>query len=150
QFNGPSALETGPGWCFDRFGQSSTTLGDGRTVLIAGEHEDSYDPDFYIYNDVVVRYPDDRIDIFNYPREVFPPTDFHTATLAGNRIVVVGTLGYRQDRKPGTTPVMVLDLDTFAFSPVVTSGTPPGWLSSHQAVLSPDGTSILIQKGNLE
>ena len=57
EFNGPSSFEAGPCWCFRRFGQSKTELPDGRVVLIGGEHEDSYDPDFYIYNDVVVRGP---------------------------------------------------------------------------------------------
>jgi len=34
-----------PGWSFARFGRSTTMLEDGRTVLIAGEHEDAYDAD---------------------------------------------------------------------------------------------------------
>ncbi len=150
QFNGPSAEDAGPGWCFDRFGQSSTLLSDGRTVLIAGEHEDHYDPDFYIYNDVVVRHPDDTIDIFGYSRGVFPPTDFHTATLVGSLIIIIGNLGYPEERKPGTTPVLILDLDTFAISQVVCSGTPPGWLHRHTASLSEDRASILIQHGELD
>src|SRR5262245_11954817 len=40
---GPSALKAGPGWCFARFGRTTTALADGREVSIAGEHEDSYD-----------------------------------------------------------------------------------------------------------
>jgi hypothetical protein len=48
-FGAPSALRVGPGWCFDRFGCSKTVLPDGRILRIAGEHEDYYDPDFYIY-----------------------------------------------------------------------------------------------------
>ncbi|KAJ4289991.1 hypothetical protein N0V88_006792 [Collariella sp. IMI 366227] len=43
-----------PLFCFQRFGRTETRLPDGRIVYIAGEHEDFYDPDFYIYNDVVV------------------------------------------------------------------------------------------------
>src|SRR5512132_4441480 len=46
RFNEPSALEAGPGWCFNRNGRSETILPDGRQVLIGGEHEDAYDPDF--------------------------------------------------------------------------------------------------------
>jgi hypothetical protein len=98
---GPSASSAGPGWCFDRFGQSSTELSDGRTVLIAGEHEDHYDPDFYIYNDVVVQYPDGRIDIFGYPHAAFPPTDFRSATLVGNRIIIIGNVGYAEIEDQG-------------------------------------------------
>lgn len=41
-------------FCFNRFGRTETRLPDGRIVFIGGEHEDYYDPDFYIYNDVVV------------------------------------------------------------------------------------------------
>ncbi|MDB5347068.1 MAG: ankyrin repeat protein [Schlesneria sp.] len=47
-------LLTRPVWCFDRYGMSFTELPDGRFVQIGGEHEDYYDPDFCIYNEVVV------------------------------------------------------------------------------------------------
>ncbi len=150
RLNGPSAIDAGPGWCFDRFGQSTNQLLDGRSVFIAGEHEDHYDPDFYIYNDVVVQHPDGRIDIFGYPREVFPPTDFHSATLAGNRIVLIGNLGYPEQRRAGETPVLILDLETFAISAMPTSGTPPGWIHAHKATLSADGHSIFIERGKLD
>jgi hypothetical protein len=95
--------------CFSRFGGTVTKLPDGRFVHIGGEHEDFYDPDFCIYNDVVViatpqlsnpatssmpedDIPDDydialprvvapeNITIYGYPIDVFPPTDFHTST----------------------------------------------------------------------
>lgn len=150
RLSGPSAMDAGPGWCFDRFGQSSTQLPDGRIVLVAGEHEDYYDPDFYIYNDVVVLNRDGKVDIFGYPREDFPPTDFHTATLVGNRVIIVGCLGYPEQRKQGITPVLALDLATFSISSVVTSGTPPGWIHKHEAVLTDDGVSILIRHGELD
>jgi hypothetical protein len=139
-----------PGWSFARFGQSTTTLPDGRVVLIAGEHEDSYDRDFYIYNDVVVRRPDGEIEIYGYPRDVFPPTDFHTATLSGNRIVIVGSLGYPADREPGRTQVVVLDLATFEISLVATSGDAPGWIHNHTATLADVGRAIVIGRGLIE
>ena len=150
RFKGPSAIYAGPGWCFDRFGQSSTQLADGRVILVAGEHEDHYDPDFYIYNDVVVRYPEGPIEIFGYAREVFPPTDFHSATLVGDRIIIAGNLGYPEDRKPGTTQVLSLDLKTFAIASVHTSGASPGWLHGHTAELSDDRRSILLRHGKLD
>jgi hypothetical protein len=150
QFDGPSPFAAGPGWCFTRFGQSTTELPDGRVVLIAGEHEDSYDPDFFIYNDVVVRHPDGRLDIFGYPRDVFPPTDFHSATLVGDRIVIIGNLGYPAQRRHDATQVLVLDTTTFAVTITRTTGTPPGWIHSHDAELSEGGRSIVITKGKLE
>jgi ankyrin repeat protein len=52
-----------PVWCAMRFGQSITFLSDGRIVLIGGEHEDFYDPDFCIYNDVFVHGVDGSIAI---------------------------------------------------------------------------------------
>jgi hypothetical protein len=150
RLRGPSALKAGPGWCFARFGQSSTQLPDGREVLIAGEHEDFYDPDFYIYNDVVVRHPNGSLDIYGYPREVFPPTDLHSATLVSNRIVIIGSSGYPKDSRPGQTPVRVLDLNTFAITEAKTSGMPPGWIHDHKAALSEEGASILVQGGKLD
>jgi len=148
--DGPSALGAGPGWCFERFGRSTTELPDGRTILVAGEHEDHYDPDFFIYNDVVVRHPDGRLDIFGYPRDVFPPTDFHSATLVGDRLILIGSLGNANDRKPGHTQVLALDLSTFAVCEIATTGTPPGWIHEHTATLSEDGRAIVVQRGKLD
>lgn len=148
--DGPSAMDAGPGWCFDRFGQSSTLLPDGRTVLIAGEHEDYYDPDFYIYNDVVVQHPDGRVQILGYPREVFPPTDFHSATLVGSQIILIGNLGYPEDRHSGKTQVLALDLENFATRAAQTSGAPPGWLHAHTATLAEDHGTILVTGGRLD
>ncbi len=135
-------------WCFDRFGQTTTELADGRTIYIGGEHEDYYDPDFYIYNDVVVVAPDESVAIYGYPREVFPPTDFHTATLDGDRIWIVGSLGYADGREAGTTQVCRLDLQTFAIEQVATAGDPPGWIHKHEAQLV-DGV-ILVRGGMVE
>jgi hypothetical protein len=149
-FAEPSAFTAGPGWCFNRFGQSSTALADGRCVLIAGEHEDHYDPDFCIYNDVVVRHRDGGIDIFGYPKAIFPPTDFHSATLLGEQIILIGSLGYQSERIPGTTQILRLDLSTFAASRIGTSGMSPGWLHAHSAKLSDDETSILVCGGKVE
>ena len=73
-------------WCFDRFGTSKTALEDGRTVHIGGEHEDFYDPDFHIYNDVIVVSSSGQVAIYGYPLEAFPPIDFHSATLVGKTI----------------------------------------------------------------
>jgi hypothetical protein len=138
----------GPTWCFDRFGQSTTALADGRTIYIGGEHEDYYDPDFYIYNDVVIVAPSGDVAIYGYPRDVFPPTDFHSATLFGDAIVIVGSLGYSDARTAGTTPVYRLALATKAIEPIATTGDPPGWIHKHTATLA--GTTLTIRGGLLE
>jgi hypothetical protein len=137
-----------PGWSFARFGRSTTMLEDGRTVLIAGEHEDAYDADFFIYNDVVVTQPEGSIEIFGYPRDVFPPTDFHSATLLGDRIVIVGNLSYPANRIPGSTQVLLVDLDSFATTLVRTSGESPGWIHRHSAELT-DGAQAIVIRGGL-
>ena len=149
RFEGPSAFKAGPMWCFHRFGTSRTPLPDGRVVYVAGEHEDHYDPDFCIYNDVIVEYPDGAVTVYGYPREVFPPTDFHSATLVDNRLIIVGSLGYPDDRKPGTTPVLELDLATFKVRTVRTRGEGPGWISSHTAVYEPHTGMVVVQGGQL-
>jgi ankyrin repeat protein len=132
---GPSSQDQGPVWCASRFGQSITLLPDGRAVLIAGEHEDSYDPDFCIYNDVFVREVDGSIHIFGYPREIFPPTDFHTATLLGEWIYVIGSLGYFGKREFGRTPVYRLNTRTFAIERLDPKGEAPGWIHRHRATI---------------
>jgi hypothetical protein len=137
----------GPTWCFDRFGQS-TTVADGRTIYIGGEHEDYYDPDFCIYNDVVIVAPNGDVAIYGYPEDVFPPTDFHSATLFGDAIVIIGSLGYHQARTAGTTPVYRLALATKAIEPIATTGDPPGWIHKHTATL--EGTRVIVSGGMIE
>lgn len=149
-FDCTSSSEISPTWCFDRFGQSCTTLLDGRKVYIAGEHEDYYDPDFYIYNDIVVENTDGSIRVFCYPRDTFPPTDFHSATIVDSEIIVIGNLGYPEDRKYGKTQVLSIDTNTFSVSLRPTSGNQPGWIHAHQATLSKDGQSILVSGGKIE
>ncbi|MDB6069889.1 MAG: hypothetical protein JWL81_1060 [Verrucomicrobiales bacterium] len=141
------ASRPGPAWCFERMGQSVTRLPDGRAVMIAGEHEDSYDPDFQIYNDVTVQHPDGTLDIYGYPGDVFPPTDFHTATLVDRRIIIIGNLGYKPSHEEQATQVFELDTVTWAMRRIVTAGPTPGWLHKHVAELSGDGKSIVISGG---
>jgi hypothetical protein len=135
-------------WSFDRFGQSITRLPDGRWVLIAGEHEDHYDPDFCIYNDVTVLDGEGGVAHYLYPREVFPPTDFHSATLLGDAILLIGNLGYAEDRREGETQVMRLSLGDFSIAPVETTGDNPGWIDRHRAVL--EGGQIVVSGGKVE
>ena len=146
-FDGPSSMEVGPGWCANRFGQSRTELADGRVIAVGGEHEDYYDPDFFIYNDVFVTSASGEIDIYGYPLEVFPPTDFHSATLAGDRLVIIGCVGHPRQRVPGRTPVFSLDLTSLAITQLRTDGEPPGWISKHTAQLGADQTSIVVRGG---
>ena len=148
-WGGPSSCEAGPMWCFDRFGQSTTPLPDGRTLYIAGEHEDSYDPDFFIYNDVVVVQPDGAIAIFGYPTDAFPATDFQSATLAGDHIVLIGNLGYLADRAIGRTQVLALALDNLSVRRLQTQGDAPGWISRHSARLSDTGDAIVVSGGDV-
>ena len=128
-FHGPAI------WCFDRFGKSFTELLDGRVIEIAGEHEDYYDQDFCIYNDVIVHRGDGTFDIYGYPKDVFTPTDFHTATLVGNAIYIIGNLGYGGERRFGVTQVYRLDAETLTMESVETTGSPPGWIHGHRAKL---------------
>ena len=148
-WSGPSSCDAGPMWCFDRFGQSTTRLADGRTLYVAGEHEDSYDPDFYIYNDVVVAGSDGSLAIYGYPHEAFPPTDFHSATLAGGRIVLIGNLGYPKHRVVGKTQALELTLETLSVRRIETHGEAPGWISHHGAMLSPAGSAITVSGGKV-
>ena len=149
----PRYKYNGPTWCFSRFGQSETALADGSRVLIAGEHEDWYDPDFHIYNDVIVIRPDkgadQEIEIYGYPREDFRPTDFHSATLVGDAIYIVGGLGYWGTQTPGTTPVLRLDLKTFTIVTVPTRGDLPGWIHDHNATYVRERNAIRVRGGKV-
>lgn len=147
-FGDTNIARTQPVWCFQRFGKSINELRDGRFIEIAGEHEDHYAPDFCIYNDVIVHKGNGSPDIFIYPRDVFPPTDFHTATLVDQHIYIIGNLGYPEDRQPGHTPVYRLHIDTLKIEEIRTHGESPGWISGHKAYCT-DGTEITIKGGKL-
>ncbi|GEM_PF-2490553 len=135
-------------WCFNRFGQTTTQLKDGRWVQIGGEHEDHYDPDFRIFNDVVVLDGKGGVEVYAYPEDVFPPTDFHTATLFSDHILLIGSLGYQGRRNVGETQVFRLNLSDFSIEKVATTGECPGWISRHQARLV-DG-DIVVSGGNIQ
>jgi len=149
KFKGPSAYDSSACWTFDRLGKSVTFMPDGREIHIAGEHEDFYDPDFYIYNDVVVVNPDESIEFYNYPKELFLPTDFHSATLVDDKIVIIGNLGYSDNIEIGKTQIMLLDTNSYVLSEIEVKGLQPGWIHQHLAVLSGDKKSIIISKGEI-
>jgi hypothetical protein len=139
-----------PVWCNARFGASLTELPDGRYVQIGGEHEDHYDPDFRIYNDVIVFDGRGGFEIYGYPKADFPPTDFHTATLVGDQIYVIGSLGYPNSRKPGMTPVFRFDTVTWRVTRVATSGAMPGWIYKHLAVYDAVSNAIRVWGGKVQ
>ena len=148
--NGPSPQVGGPTWSFDRFGQSVTELTDGRTVYIGGEHEDHYMPDFNIYNDVVVIGLDQMVDFYCYKKSDFPPTDFHTATLVGDKIILIGSLGELGERNPGHTQLYALSLRNFEIHKLESTGVSPGWIHRHTATLSEDQNSIIVTRGKVD
>lgn len=139
-----------PVWTFNRMGATSTPHPDGRLICIGGEHEDSGDPDFCIYNDVVIIDVDGTIEIYGYPRDVFPPTDFHTASLDldRNRVIVIGSIGYEEERRPGATPVFALSLSDYHIEPLPSLGEAPGWIFKHEAEFA-DGV-VTIRGGEID
>ena len=145
-FDGPDSFDAGPCFSFQRYGQIELTLPDGRRVHIGGAHEDFYDPDFCIYNDVVV-IDGDEISVYGYPETVFPPTDYATATLVGDDIWIVGNLGYREQRDDRPTQVLILNTQDWSIQKVPCKGIDPGWISGHQALLSRDEQQLLISGG---
>lgn len=152
-FRGPSSYTEvvckggAPCWSAERHGQTETRLADGRTVRIAGEHEDSYDPDFFIYNDILITHPDGRLEILAYPEEDFPPTDFHTTTLVDGKLVLIGNLGYPEQRRAGFTQVLVIDPASWEVRRQATGGEGPGWIHRHRAVL--EEGALVISRGEV-
>jgi hypothetical protein len=125
-----------------------TRMPNGLIILTGGEHEDSYDPDFCIYNDVIVVQPGGEIRLFLYPRSLFPPTDFHTATLVGDHLYLIGCLGYRSQRRAAQTQVLRLDTETYRIDRVDTTGTSPGVIHGHVATVV-EGHKIRVTKGSI-
>jgi len=146
-FRGPPSTEAGPCWSFDRYGRTETKLPDGRLIRIGGEYEDWYDADFYIYNDVIVTDATGRTEIFGYSEEAFPPTDFHTANLVDDRIIIIGNLSYPKLRKD-KAQVLVLDTTRYSFDRIDATGEVPPWLHQHTAELVENGAAVLVRGGH--
>ena len=132
-------------WSYQRFGRTITELPNGKIIEIGGEHEDSYDEDFCIYNDVVVYQSNDCFQIFGYPQQVFPPTDFHTANLVEEYIYIIGNLGYGSDRIVGETPVYRLNWHNLKMEQIETTGNKPGWISRHVALYQTPNQIVVSQ-----
>ena len=124
-------------WNIGRFGSTLTELPDGRLVYIAGEYEDYYDPNFFIYNDVII-VDGDKIQIYGYPCESFPPTDFHTSILINNKIWIFGSLGYIQTATDRCIQVLCLDTETWVMTKIEPKGDPPGWIHFKGMLESPN------------
>jgi hypothetical protein len=90
---------------------------------------------------------------FRLPGRFFEPADFHTATLWGGRIWIVGGLGYTWQRD-GSIPVYRLDPESYAIKRVPTGGQLPPRICRHKARLNEDSIEIgggkltQPQKGN--
>lgn len=110
-----------PYYTTNRHGMSYTDM-SGVSYFIGGEHEDYYDPAFCIYNDVI-KVENDKITIYGYPREDFPPTDFHSAEYHDNKIWIFGSIGYPEHRKE-FIQVLVLDLETMKMENVHNNSGP--------------------------
>lgn len=134
-----------PVFSFDRFGRSETQLPDGRRVLIAGSHEDFYDPDYFIYNDVCVLGGAGSVEYVIYSIDDFPPTDHHTATLMGDRIWIIGNLGYKNQRSERSAQVLSLDITDWRMKKIAADGDGPGWISGHSSIRS--GDEIFVSGG---
>lgn len=138
-----------PIWCFDRFGQSETQLSDGTIIYIAGEHEDFYDEDFYIYNDVIIKHPNGSITIYGYPINIFPPTDFHTATVINDKIYIIGGLGYAEQNDHKVTTVYILYLNNYSILKLDTYGEIPPHLFKHKAEYIEKDNIIICESGEI-
>ncbi len=148
QFDDTDSFNDQPVWCYERFGKSITLIGDNEYIEIAGEHEDSYDPDFCIYNEVFHFLGNGEFTIYQYPENLFPPTDFHSATLVNGHMYIIGNLGYSEKRAYGTTPVHRLNIQSFEMEKVETYGECPGWIYKHSAYHAGQST-IRIQGGEI-
>ena len=142
-----AAEQNGPAWCFSRYGCSFTELPDGRFVQIGGEHEDFYDRDFCIYNEVIVHSSPGEFQIMGYPKDVFPPTDFHSATYLDGYVYIIGGLGYHGARLFGTTPCYRLSCKTWSMEEVQTIGEKPGWIYEHKCRFQ--DKSLIVSGGKI-
>lgn len=135
-------------WNYYRLGSSYTKLPDGRIIMIGGEYDDYYDPNFFIYNDVIVL-ANDKITIYEYPTETFPATDFHKALLIDNYIWLFGSIGYNSStKKQERIQVCRLDINTMKMELIKTIGDSPLWMcfrEPHQKCYLQGSNEVIIE-----
>jgi len=137
-----------PAWNCYRYGISGNKY-KNQTIYIGGEQDEHYDPNFFIYNDVIV--VDDvtqAIRVYGYPRDVFPPTDFHETFVIGDMIWMIGSLGYQMDRQ-STIQVFRLHVPTMRMERVPVTGDLPPWMYFHEGMptcclMDDDGFTIRL------
>lgn len=139
-----------PYYSLNRNGMTCTIYED-RTILIAGEHEDYSDPNFHIYNDVIVVDANKQVRVYSYPNDVFPPTDFHAAIVISGFIWVIGSVGYYYENNSADASIQVcrLEVATMKMEVVETQGDMPPWTNfqndeKNRCTLSKDGKSIQV------
>lgn len=138
-----------PLWCYQRHGHSLTHLPDGRSIGIGGTHKHKAQFDYHIYNDVVVHDGHGNAQVYRYPTAEFAPTDYHSATLVGPYIIIIGNQGHIEQRDVATTPIRVLNLQTMAMRQIQTKGNAPGWISGHNTYLLGDGSTLEVVGGRI-
>jgi hypothetical protein len=89
-----------------------------------------------------------KFEIYGYPKEAFPPTDFHSATLVGEWIYIIGCIGYPEQRQEGRTPVYRLKVPSWEIEEVETSGEIPSWLHGHRSNYEVERHVIRIDGGD--
>lgn len=96
---------------------------------------------------MIVIHPDLQITLYGYPTSVFPPTDFHSATLVGESIYIIGSLSYLGTRVANETPVY--RRQNFQIEQIKTAGEKPGWIHRHCAEYNEKEQTIHISGGKL-
>lgn len=150
-FAAPNVFDTGPQFELSRGSRGSAfvELPDGRKLTIGGTQDESGFPDFCVYNLVVVEHPDGRVEFFGYPEDVFLPTSKHTANLVGDRVLIVGNDGYKENSEIGTTPAHWMNLCDLSIQSFPTSGEIPGWIFGHSSVVTPDSKCLEVSDGQV-
>jgi hypothetical protein len=100
--------------------QVDTEIPDGRIIEIGGEHEDSYTRTS-AFTCVFGASRQGRFDILGYDA-VFPPTDFHSATLVGNKSTSSAAWLSRSAALAATHRLYRLDCEALAIEAVKTNG----------------------------
>jgi hypothetical protein len=128
----------------NRGSASSTT----EEAIVDGDSDPSDIREPTYYEKILHITKPENITIYGYPVDVFPPTDFHTATYfrdptSGNEyIFIIGGLGYPHSASRERTDIYRLDLGDFNMQRLETTGTkPPGGTDQHNAQLVHGGNS---------
>jgi hypothetical protein len=127
-------------WTAEREDALLFTLADGCRIQIGGRISAYGDDekDAWVYNDIIVRNPAGDVEVYTYPKAIFPPMETLVGARHAGRVVMVG-MARAEDGAEWRLRVLIVDVNTFEIMP---APSPPLPIAALTPNLEADGRLV--------